>query len=264
MQVNSEVRIGSTVLAGTGKRGKLTPDADGYYTIPLGMYGTNNSAGLYYDGPSGAAMFKEGTPLMRRLRKGVLFMEFKHPEPWEMVEVKGEVAKRYLSDTEYLMRIRRIDDDRVCGHIKELILDHNARDENGKPAIMVLGKVKPYGPFGQHLQDSLDNPDINTYASVRSITNDDMMRGIKYTQEISTWDMVGEGGILKAGKYHAPSLEAFESVIITPETLRRVEIIAAKQRASGLECGEHLDVSELRARLGWAKAAPIRRPAYLR
>lgn len=264
MQTNNVVKVGGDILANSGKRGILKPDADGYYTMPLGMYGTYNSAGMFYDGPSGKAMFKPDSPLMRRLKKNVLFMEYKHPEPWENVVVNGEVAKRYLSDSEYLMRIRRIDDDRVCGHIRNLILDETARDEKGNPAIMVLGEVKPYGPFAKQLQDSLDNPDINTYASVRSITNDDMMRGIKYTAEISTWDMVGEGGIYKASKYHAPSLEDFGGLIITPETLRKVEKEAQFRKDKGLECNDQYDVTELRSTLGWKKANPIKRPYYLK
>ncbi len=274
LQTSSMVTVGNSILATTNKRGILKPDADGYYTIPLGMYGTNNSAGMFYDGASGAAMFMPNTPLMRRLDKNVLFMEFKHPEPWENVVMDGKVVKRYMSDNEYLMRIRRIDDDRVCGHIRKLFLDNTVKDETGRMAIMVYGEVKPYGPYGKHLQESLDNPDINTYASVRSITRDDMLKGIKYTCEISTWDMVGEGGIYKASKYHAPGLEAHQendmltslqnAITITPETLRKVEAESIKRKQQGLESGENYDVSELRTQLGWTTAKAVRKPYYLK
>lgn len=275
LQTANMVKVGNSILATSGKRGILKPDADGYYTIPLGMYGTHNSAGMFYDGPSGAAMFMPDTPLMRRLNKNVLYMEFKHPEPWENVVLDGKVAKRYMSDNEYLMRIRRIDDDRVCGHIRKLFLDHNAVDEKGRKAIMVYGEVKPYGPYSKHLQDSLDTPDINTYASVRSITRDDMLRGVKYTCEISTWDMVGEGGIYKASKYHAAGLESHSDVdsmltnlesgiVITPETLRKVELESTKRKKLGLESGEHYDVSTLRAQLGWTSNSSARKPYYLK
>lgn len=264
------VKAGSSILAGTGKRGILTPDAEGYYTIPLGMYGTTNSAGMFYDGPSGVSMFKADTPLMRRLNKQVLFMEWKHPEPWENVVVQGQAAKRYLNDNEYLMRIRKIDDDRVCAHIKNLFLDHNAVDAQGRKAVMVYGVVKPYGPFGKYFKESLDNPNINTYASVRSITRDDVLRGVKYTCEISTWDAVGEGGILHASKYHAAALEDFDhtetdnGIVITPETLRKVEADGLVRRHQGLENAEQYDVSDLRNMLGWNSVAAVRKPRFLR
>ncbi|MFO5615320.1 S80 family phage morphogenetic serine protease, partial [Klebsiella pneumoniae] len=51
------------------------------------------------------------------------------------------------------------------------------------------------------------------------------MRGIKYTREISTWDMVGEGGIYGAYKWNSPALENYEDqlMVITPDTLYQVQ-----------------------------------------
>ncbi|MFO5452934.1 S80 family phage morphogenetic serine protease, partial [Klebsiella pneumoniae] len=63
------------------------------------------------------------SPLMRRVKKGVLFMEYKHPEPYRKDGTR-------MNEHEYLMRIRQIDDDRVCAHIKELILV-DSTDEKG-------------------------------------------------------------------------------------------------------------------------------------
>ena len=253
-----QVTVGCDLLAGSGKRGILTPDADGYYTVVLGAYGTQNSAGMFYDLPSGVAMFREDTVLMRRLKKGVLFMEFKHPEPFLP---NGNP----MSESQYLGRIRKIDDDRTCAHIKELTLV-DGKDESGRSVKYVLGSVKPYGPYKTVYQDSLDNPNINTYNSVRSITNDDVMRGIKYTCEIVTWDFVGEGGILGANKYNSPALESFAgtSVVITPTTLWEIDDLYQKQKKMGLESASSLDVTDLMENLGWKRTKLKKKPAYLR
>lgn len=267
---NNEVRIGCTVLP-VGKKGVVPADAAGYYTLVVGAYGTHNSAGMFYDQPTGASMFAEGSPLMRRLRKGVLFLEFKHPEPFVDLMIDGRIVRKPLSDGEYLSRIRRIDDDRVCGHIRELRLIDGV-DENGRACTFVVAEVIPYGPFGHIFKASLDNPSINTYCSVRSITQDDMMRGIKYTREISTWDFVGEGGILGANKYNSPALEEFtpEQLImipervITPVTLWSIQDEAKRMQSLGLENADHMNVDQLIEDLHWQRKPAARKPHYLR
>lgn len=255
----NQVRIGCTMLAGTEKKGILTPDAAGYFTLVLGAYGTINSAGMFYDTASGLSMFAPDTPLMRRLLKGVLYMEFKHPEPTQK-------DGRPMDERQYLQRIRVIDDDRVCGHIRALTIIDGI-GEDGKPCKFVIGEVKPYGPYGKHFYDSLVNPHQNTYCSVRSITQDDIMRGIKYTREISTWDFVGEGGIYIANKYNSPALECFKEtdMQITPATLWEMQDECEKRKRLGLESAAHLDVSDLIAELQWERTrAAVRRPSYMR
>ena len=144
----SAVTVGCAMLAGTNKRGILPPDAEGYYTLVVGSYGTHNSAGMFYDEASGVAMFEPSSSLMRRLKKGVLFMEFKHPEPFQDLLIDGRVVRKPMSDAEYLMRIRQIDDNRVCAHIRNLTIVPGI-NEQGKPVKMVVAEVKPYGPFAQ-------------------------------------------------------------------------------------------------------------------
>lgn len=258
------VTVGCTMLAGTNKQGILKPSQDGYYTLVVGSYGTNNSAGMFYDEASGVAMFHPDSSLMRRLKKGVLFAEFKHPEPFQDLLIQGKAVRAPMSDSQYLMRIRQIDDNRVCAHIRSLSIIAGT-NENGQPVKLVVAELKPYGPFKNVLQDSLDNPSINTYFSVRSITQDDLSRGIKYTREISTWDFVGEGGIFTANKYNSPALESFTESerIITPDVLWAVEDEARKRANIGLECAGS-DVAELAKTLGWERKALTRKPNWLR
>lgn len=260
----NQVRMGCTMLAGSGKKGVLEPDADGYFILVVGSYGTENSAGMFYDLATGVSMFQPGTPLMRRLEKGVLYMEYKHPEPFHP-------NGKQMSDPEYLNRIRKIDDDRVCAHIRALTIVDGV-NENGRPCKLVIAEVKPYGPFGKYMEASLRNPHQNTYCSVRSITRDNMQTGVKYTTEISTWDMVGEGGIYTANKYNSPALEAFATkyheghgheVILTPATLMKAANEHLRLKGLGLESSNY-DVTELAQNLGWDLAPVQSRPAYMR
>ena len=263
-QAGNQVRIGSSLLTAGGKKGILTPDAHNYYTLCIGAYGTLNSAGMFYDAASGCSMFAPDSPLMRRLLKGTLYMEFKHPEPFEDYEIDGRVVRKPMDDRQYLNRIRKIDDNRVCAHIRALTIV-DGKDEQGRPCKFVIAEVCPYGPFAKHFQDSLNNPHINTYCSVRSITQDDVMRGIKYTREISTWDFVGEGGIYVAGKHNSPALESFAEteMTINPTTLWAMQDEQERLKSRGMESASHLDVSELIANLGWERKAAPRRPRYM-
>lgn len=193
----STVQFECTRLQGTGKTGKLTPDSDGYYEVILGAYGVNNSAGMFYDQNSAMKLFTPDSPLIRRLEKGVLYAELGHPSP------------AGFKSHEFLARVHEIKEDRLAAHIKSIRLDPDFKDRNGKKMCAVIGKVKPCAPHGQVVKEALEEGSRNAYFSVRSITRDDTMRGIKYTEKIINWDFVIEGGIHVAEKYLSPSLEQF-------------------------------------------------------
>lgn len=250
-QAQRSVRMGCTMLLGTEKKGVLKPDADGYYTVVLGAYGAFNSMGMFYDLASARPFFQPGSPLMRMLEKGVLRGEYKHPE-----KQPGQ------DDREYIGRIRQIDSDRVSHHIRSLRLEEGHKDEKGRPITVVIGEVRPSGPYGKVLKDALDNPHENVYFSVRSLTMDDMMRGIKYTKEIVTWDMVNEGGIFRANKYYSPALESFDEVEITPTMLWSLADEQKRQKAMGME-SSGTDYEALAKDLGWDKGhKPKTKPVY--
>ncbi len=126
-----------------------------------------------------------------------------------------------------------------------------------------MGEVRPSGPYGQVLKDALDNPHENVYFSVRSLTVDDMMRGVKYTRDIVTWDFVNEGGIYNANKYYSPALESFSEVEVTPTLLWGLAEEQRQQRASGME-STGVDYESLADDLGWGKTvARPSTPSYL-
>jgi hypothetical protein len=252
--LRQSVRVGSTMLAGTQKQGVLQPDAQGYYPCPVGAYNAYNSGGFLYDSKSGLAMFQPGSQLMRQVKKGALYGEYKHP-----VQTPG------MSDQAYMARVRRIDPDRWSHHIRDYELVPS-QDEHGRPITLVIAWVKPFGPYGKYVEESLKNPAMNTYFSVRSITVDDMLERIKYTREVVTHDFVGEGGIYTACKHNAPSLEDFEnSMEVTPEILHSLAREQKMRRGLGLE-DNGADYDKLIKELNWQRAAKTstkRRPGFM-
>lgn len=252
MQPKKTVNMGCTMLLGTDKKGVLVPDEAGYYTVVLGAYGAYNSAGMFYDLNSALPFFKQGSPLTRMLEKGVLRGEYKHPMPQP-----GQ------SDQAYIQRIRQIDSDRVSHHIRNLRLEQGHKDDQGRPITVVIGEVRPSGPYKDVLKDALDNPHENVYFSVRSLTMDDTLRGVKYTREIVTWDFVNEGGIYNANKYASPALETFHEVEVTPVALWGLADEQRKASALGLETSG-VDYNQLLMDLGWDKTQPkAEAPRYL-
>lgn len=247
------VRVGSTMLA-SNKAGIITPDAQGYYRTPVGAYNAYNSAGYLYEKNSGLAMFQPGSQLMRQIEKGVLYGEWKHPE-----RAPG------MSDQAYMTRIRRVDIDRASHHIREYELVPS-KDENGRDIVLVIAYIKPWGPFGAHIETAFKTGSQNVYFSVRSITFDDFNTRVKHTREVITHDFVGEGGIFVANKYNAPSLEDFDNGMeVTPETLFAVSREQKRIRELGLE-DNSLDVDNLIKELGWdrRRGASTRKPSFMK
>ncbi len=243
--------LGCTILP-HGKKGVLRQDEHGYFlAVPMGAYNAFNPMGYMYEASSGLAQLAPNSIMQRRCQKGGLYAEWKHP-----------VRERGWTDAEYITRIRDIDMDRVCCHIRRLYTGPGF-DENGRPIIMVYGEVKPFGPFEKYAYDALTNPCLNSFFSVRCLTLDDHLKLIKYTRETVTYDMVGEGGILQANKFASPSLEHFKEqevvVPITQDVMWELIDIQNRQKATGvaLEHGS-MDFEALAAELGWKRHKPTR------
>ena len=208
------VLLECTALKGTGKIGAVTPDKDGYYTVPLGAYDCRNSANMFYDKNSALKLLAPGSPLQRQIEKGVLYGELGHPKVDDYIDANGNFKKQA-----FFQRLYRVEEDRAAVHIRRVYVDPNFKDHEGNTICAVIGEVRPQGPQSLMVQQALQNPSSNCYFSVRSVTMDDRMRGIKYSKDIITWDFVIEGGIMIANKYDSPALESFESMSITPDIL---------------------------------------------
>lgn len=220
-------------LMGTNKAGNLKPDADGYYELVLGALDFFNSAGAFYDMESAKDRFKASSSLMRRIANGALRGEYGHPK-----KLPGQTER------DFMKRICEIHEDKVSHHIREVRIDYTSiKNEKGQPIIAIIGKVKPCGPYGQSLKESLENGKENVCFSIRSITDDVIEGGkwFKHLKIIITWDYVNEPGISVATKWKAPGLESLQETRFTANVLREFETdykLAASMESSAVSATE--------------------------
>lgn len=204
------VKFTATRLAGTGKQGILTPDADGYYEIMLGGLNVYNTAGEYYALEGAQELFEQSSSLMRRIKNGCLKGECGHPkrQPGQHMD-------------EYVNRIVSVEETNVSHHIKEVWLDQNYGQrmgvKNNPNMVGIVGKVKPAGPRGPALQAALENKCEDVCFSIRAMTKDYYQRGTTYRvlTQVFTWDWVTEPGIGTSTKWQSPSLESLNEEFIT-------------------------------------------------
>lgn len=235
----NQIMFTCTALKGTGKKGKLTPDANGYYDVPLGALNVFNSGQEYYPYEESKQLFEKSGLLMRRVEKGVLRGELGHPK-----KLPG------MSMEQFMNRCAHIYEQSWCFHLSKVWLDHESmKDASGKPIVGIMGKAKGCGPFKTTFDESIENNMENTCFSVRSFTDDYVRGGMvqKVIKEICTWDLVNEPGIAVANKYSAPTLES-ESVIIQKSELDRA--FNGNGSGLGMESGA-LDISNLYKLMNW-------------
>jgi len=202
----SKATYSCTALVGSNKAGILKPDEDGYYTIVLGALDVFNSAGSFYPYESAKHLFAESSSLMRRIANGACRAEYGHPK-----KEKG------WSDMDFINRLLVIEEKNVCAHIKNVTIDMaSVKDKKtGRPVVALIGKVKPTGPYGHVLEAQLQNPNENVCFSIRSLTDDVVVRGVnhKNIRIVICWDYVNEPGISVANKYQSPALESLEDEV---------------------------------------------------
>lgn len=196
-------RFTSTKLTGTGKKGILTPDENGYYTMAIGGLNVFNSSGEYYTAEGAEDLFKSSSIFMRRISSGCLKGESGHPK-----RTPGMTLDQYLN------RILTIEEANVVCHFTEIWLDKDFGKKypeyNNKDLIAIMAKVKPAGPKGESLKASFENPKEEVCFSIRALTKDFMHKGVNHRvlQQIVTFDNVVEPGIFHARKWHSPALES--------------------------------------------------------
>lgn len=211
--MSNVIRFTATKLNKLGKKGVIKPDEDGYYTLIVGALNCYNSRGEYYTLDAAKKLFESSSILMRRIQNGELRGEIGHPQ-----KLPGS------TDREYIQRILTIDESKVICHFKEIWLDYNYAKtvpDMNNDTVVIMAKLKPAGPYGHVLKESLDNPNENTSFSIRSLTNNRLENGIvvKNIVNIITWDYVNEPGISKANKWDSPATESEDFSIATEEML---------------------------------------------
>ena len=216
----AQLTFNNTALLGTNKVGDLKSDADGYYYVCLGALEYPNSYGATYDVNPAKELLSSTSPFMRQIKKGQLWGEYGHPE------------KDGMTNEQYLQRIYTVREKFQSHHIREVIIDENATDVNGRKFIGIYGWVKPSGPYSKYLAEQLKDKNQCVSFSIRSLTNDKMVNGklTKALVTIITWDYVGEPGLDVATKWNSPSLEERTTFTVSTGELKS---LLAQQRASG-------------------------------
>lgn len=236
-----KVLFSCSTLAGTGKKGKLAKDANGYYTMPIGGLNVFNSIGDFYTYEDAKQLFASSSVFMRRVKSGALKGEYGHPKP-----AAGQSYEAFAE------RVLTIEEKNICTHFSEIWLDfENVKDNNGKPVIAIMAKLAPSGPMGAAIERSLENPNEDVCYSIRSFTRDTYVGGVKHRAlaEIVTWDYVNEPGINFARKYKSPALESMHEQAFSRKELLRA--IKHMDSGIGMESAKMTGQSLFKS-LGWS------------
>lgn len=251
----SNIKFTATKLSGSGRLGKLTPDANGYYTLPIGGLNLFNSTGDYYTAEGARQLFEQSSVLMRRIANGNLKGENGHPK-----QLPGQ------RDDQYFNRAMTIEETNVSHHFKSIWLDDTYGKKNpglnSPDLIAVMAEVKPCGPHGPALQASLDNQDENVCFSIRALSKDfyQNRQKIRVLQSILTWDWVTEPGLHMATKWNSPTLESMTDKLLTEAILSK--IIEETPRCLAMESGLNMAMEALEIIREEKKQRVVRKPAY--
>lgn len=207
----SSLSFGNVLLEANGKKGVLKPmdDGSGYYMINAGRIGGPNRNGITYT-PNAyiRSQMSDDSDLGRRLKRGEVYSELGHPPQYYLENINGQIVRRKITDTaEWIMRLRTILMENVCGHIRRIHWDFPS---TGNAPIDMRIEIIPFGTYKDILQQSFDTPDVNTSFSMRTVTKfqqrGDITREIEYFTGV---DFVPEAGMEKATKHHTAGCESF-------------------------------------------------------
>jgi len=212
--------VSITKIKTTAGNVKLKPDSDGYYEVVLGAFNVPNSQGVVYLGkPAMDILNNPDSVINKRLSTGRLRSEADHPEVTADM-TNGMIVTRQLD----------ISNKCVCGFIKEINIietDKSAGIPGIGNIVIIKGKIKPSGAFGDALKASLDNPEEDTCFSVRSFAKELFIGSTKCRRntEIVTYDWVNAPGIKYASKLHKLAIESEDIIVldldeVTPEEVR--------------------------------------------
>ncbi len=204
--------------------GIARPDGDGYYDMPMAVFGIPTRNRTYYEVSDFVdQIVGKESYVNKLLTDGNLYGEYGHPD------VTG------LTQDQIISRLLMIDEKQHSHHIKQLATG----DELETGGKILNGKVKPFGPYGKYLQDNLDNPAMNTAFSLRSIAasrneGDIIRRNIK---KLVTFDAVGVGGYAEASKRYSSATESFNIEMLPNSTIQISE--------AAMECFTDTELNEI-------------------
>lgn len=193
-----------------GENKKVQKDDKGWYRMNFGAINAFNAHGDLYLADGVHELIKgKSSRLAEKLAGGYLEGEKNHPS-----------RQPGMKESDFLMRVLKIDTDRVSHHIRDLeIIDTGMPTGNGVQGniLAIVGWVKPVGPYGEELRQKIEDPDINVAFSIRSLTSDKIINGtrVKKIENIITFDYVDEPGISLANKFDTMKygFESFDSPV---------------------------------------------------
>ena len=169
-------------------RAAIKPDKDGYYNqYPVFALNIFNSAGEFYDMTEEVRkLFSLNGTLVHRLRENQLYGELSHPKP-----TPG------MTKEEWFKRIMTIQEDRIAVHFKNVVVADEPIKIQSQPQKIypVYADLKPAGPYGDSLKESLENPHEQAAFSIRSLTQNTDIAGVthKVLKYVATFDSVPTG-----------------------------------------------------------------------
>jgi len=169
----------------------IRPDKDGYYKMPLAVIGVPTRNRTYYHPKEFIDQITNpNSPFNIMLTDNCSYGEFGHP---------------YTKD---LQRIAIIDEKSVSHHIKKV---ETTRIVDG--GTLIEGHIKPCGPYGKYLEESLQDKNRNTAFSLRSLCTENYNSSTGLIERsmklLVTFDAVGSSGYKQSTKRYANGSESF-------------------------------------------------------
>lgn len=219
------ITFGSTVLSGSGKKGILKPMEPGghYYRMGAGGFNIPNRGGVSYRFND---YLKEcmhpDSDLNRRVSEGQLQCELGHPPQYFWTREGGRIIQTPITDLyQWIHRLRTVLEPNVCAAIRKI---HWIMTGGDRDPIYNEVEIRPFGPLKEVFQDSIEDPDMNTAISIRTVTKPQQMGDRNREVEYFTgYDVVPEQGMLNACKYRTAGLEDFLSTALHNPTPAEVE-----------------------------------------
>jgi hypothetical protein len=249
--------FGSTVLEGSGKRGILKPMEPGghYYLMNSGGFNIQNRGGVGYRfNDYVKECMNPDSDLNRRAAENQLWCELGHPPQYFWTREGGRIIQTPITDLyQWIHRLRTVLEPNVCASIRKI---HFLMTGGDRDPVHNKVEIRSFGPLKEVFQDSIDDPDMNTAISIRTVTKPQQMGD--RNREVEFWtgyDVVMEQGMLDACKHRTAGLEDFlSSALYNPTPAEVVATVdeflfmckqtvhgeAAKARFAGTESYERV------------------------
>jgi hypothetical protein len=188
------------------------PDKDGFYTVCVGCLGVPTRGKVIYD-PSGMlkALSDPQSRFNTCLREGYLAGEWGHPDCESREDIK---------------RLLKIDESKVSHYFGRIWFGKEFTLPGKGIATPIMAKVKPYGPYGKYLEESLQDPCHNTSFSIRSLClpmrGEDPRYEYRMPQIVVTFDAVHAPGYEITAKRYVASQEDFREIDVPHDELLKV------------------------------------------